>query len=108
MCKPRDYDEAFASPTRLRDRFFDLVVHPRLGEAARLGLAISRKSLPRAVDRNRIKRLVRESFRGRAGSLPGVDVIVMVRAASRSAEAAALRSGLDGLWDQVCERCRTS
>ncbi|HZP14064.1 MAG TPA: ribonuclease P protein component [Nevskiaceae bacterium] len=108
LCKPRDYDEAFKSSTRLRDRFFDVVVQPRAGEAARLGLAISRKALPRAVDRNHIKRLVRESFRARAASLPGADVVVMARAAAGTAEPMALRSGLDRLWDQVRERCRPS
>jgi ribonuclease P protein component len=108
LLKPRDYDEAFASSTRLRDRFFDLVLHPRAGNSPRLGLAISRKALPRAVDRNRVKRLVRESFRERAASLPGADVIIMVRAAVASAESSALRAGLEKLWGEVGERCRRS
>jgi ribonuclease P protein component len=106
--KPRDYDEAFTSQTRLRDRFFELVVRPRAGASARLGLAISRKALPRAVDRNRVKRVVRESFRERAGRLPGADVVVMARSATAKAELSALRAGLDKLWQEVCARCLSS
>jgi ribonuclease P protein component len=108
LVKPRDYDEAFAASTRLRDRFFEFVLCPRAGASARLGLAISRKALPRAVDRNRVKRLIRETFRERAGTLPGADVVVMARPASATAERAALRAGLDQLWNQVCERCPRS
>ncbi len=46
---------------------------------ARLGLAISRKVAPRAYQRNRIKRLVREGFRRRVLDLPAVDFVFMAR-----------------------------
>lgn len=50
------------------------------GEAgARLGLAISKKQARRAVDRNRLKRLVRDSFRRHREALPDVDIVVMAR-----------------------------
>lgn len=44
---------------------------------ARLGLAISKKCARRAVDRNRLKRIVRESFRRHRQLIPGVDVVVL-------------------------------
>jgi len=44
---------------------------------ARLGLAVSKKHLPRAVDRNRIKRLIRESFRQHQSQIAGHNVVVM-------------------------------
>jgi ribonuclease P protein component len=43
----------------------------------RLGLAISKKCAPRAVDRARLKRIVRESFRQHRAGLSGWDVVVM-------------------------------
>lgn len=43
---------------------------------ARLGLAIGRKALRRAVDRNRVRRQVRESFRLNQRRLSGLDIVV--------------------------------
>ena len=42
---------------------------------ARLGLIVAKRVLKRAVDRNRAKRIIRESFRRRL-DLPPVDVVV--------------------------------
>lgn len=44
---------------------------------ARLGLVISGRCARRAVDRHRLKRLVRESFRLHQGRLAGLDVVVI-------------------------------
>lgn len=46
-------------------------------EMARLGLIVGKRMLPRAVDRNRAKRVIRESFR-QAGGLPAMDIVVRV------------------------------
>ncbi|MDE0443984.1 MAG: ribonuclease P protein component [Gammaproteobacteria bacterium] len=46
-------------------------------EMARLGLIVGKRMLPRAVDRNRAKRVIRESFR-QAGPLPAMDIVVRV------------------------------
>ena len=45
--------------------------------SARLGLAISKKYARRAVDRNRLKRIARESFRANHHLMPGVDIVVL-------------------------------
>ena len=46
-------------------------------ETARLGLIVGKRMLPLAVDRNRAKRVIRESFR-QADELPAMDVVVRV------------------------------
>jgi ribonuclease P protein component len=80
---------------------------PEAASGPRLGLAISRRQLPRAVDRNRIKRLARESFRQREG-LPGVDVVLMAARPARGRNNAQLRAALDMLWNQLTARCAPS
>lgn len=45
----------------------------------RLGLAIARKQVRHAVRRNRIKRLIRESFRLHQQELSALDVVVIAR-----------------------------
>lgn len=45
---------------------------------ARLGLVVGKRALPRAHERNRAKRVLRETFRRRRGSLPPMDIVVQV------------------------------
>lgn len=42
----------------------------------RLGLVVAKKLLKRAVDRNKVKRVVREQFRLQLAGLPALDLIV--------------------------------
>ena len=46
---------------------------------ARLGLAVPKRNISSAVGRNRLKRLIRESFRKQKEKLRGKDVVVFVK-----------------------------
>jgi ribonuclease P protein component len=46
---------------------------------ARLGLIVPKKIIPTAVGRNRVKRLIRESFRLNQVSLTGLDVVARIK-----------------------------
>ena len=51
----------------------------------RLGMVIGKKNIPLAVDRNRIKRQIRESFRQfSTDNKTGVDVVVLARPGART------------------------
>lgn len=60
-----------------------VLLAPNAVDHARLGLIVPKRVLPRAVDRNRLRRLLREWFRLRQVELPGLDVIAQVRAAAQ-------------------------
>ena len=65
--------------------------------SARLGLIVPKRVFRRAVDRNRVKRTLREEFRLRRAALPAMDVVVQVltrsdQAQLRSEFAAALQA----------------
>lgn len=70
-------------------------------DQARLGLAISRKHCRRACDRNRVKRLVRESFRRHAGTLAGLDVVVLAQPETSRADNRTLFSSLASHWQKT-------
>ncbi len=78
-----------------------------MGEA-RLGITVSRKVSRRAVDRNRIKRHVRESFRLHLRLVEGFDVVVTAQPAAAQAEGKELRRSLEQHWDQLHKRCAPS
>ena len=77
------------------------------GGVARLGLAISRKNARRAVDRNRIKRVVRESFRQHLELLRGLDIVILGRSGIAGKSNEELRAALDTHWNKLA-RCRKS
>lgn len=74
-----NYQAVFASAQRFGNHSFTILVRENGLDHARLGLAISKKSAKKAVDRNRIKRKFRESFRINQNKLPNVDIIAMSR-----------------------------
>ena len=100
----------FRRSRRFADRYWTVLVHEpddARASGARLGLAIAKKRARRAVERNRIKRVARESFRHRRAVLDGMHVVVMNRDAAATATRAELRAALDTLWDKVLRTSRT-
>ena len=69
-------------------------------KGARLGLAISKKNCRLAVQRNRLKRVVRESFRSHKDDLGGLDVVVMCQAAASRASNKKLFDSLAAHWQR--------
>ncbi|MGO2391243.1 MAG: ribonuclease P protein component [Halomonas sp.] len=67
----------------------------------RLGLIVSKKNVKRAVDRNRFKRLVRESVRLRQDHLPSVDIVVLARRGVQDIDNDTLHRQLYGMWKRL-------
>lgn len=63
---------------------------------------VGKKHLKRAVDRNRFKRLARESFRHHQQLLEGLDIIVLARAgAGRVEDDREIPQLLDKAWRYI-------
>ncbi len=103
-----EFDAARARGRRFGNGFFAVTVISNDKSGPRLGLAVALRVTRTAVERNRIRRIIRESFRLHQHTLPAVDVVVSARANARGASAQTLRGSLAALWRQVSERCALS
>lgn len=74
------------------------LAHPRLG------LIVAKKNAKHAVQRNRIKRIARESFRLSQHQLGGIDTIVLARRGLDQLDNAALHNMFNKLWLQLQQR----
>jgi ribonuclease P protein component len=105
LSRSGDFDRVFRSGRSHAGRDFVLYLFPRASEdPPRLGLSVSRK-VGGAVQRNRVKRLLREAFAAEVTRLPpGTDAVVIARP---GAGALAEREGLEGVraaLDELLER----
>lgn len=76
----------FREGRRSEGRHVQLVVAAAARTPGRLGYVIGRKTLPRAVDRNRLRRCLREIVRALRPALMPYDVIVRVKRVAGRAE----------------------
>ena len=105
--KPQ-FDAVYAAGRRIDDRFFGLRVKPNGLQFPRVGMAVAVKTAGNAVRRNRLRRLVRESFRLAQRDLPFVDIVVAAKFPAAAAPAASLRASLATLWQRVAATCASS
>lgn len=77
LLRPKQYKRVIAEDLRIIGVGFIILIWANSNFEARLGLSISKRYCPRAVDRNRLKRIARESFRIHAKQLPQVDIIIL-------------------------------
>ena len=91
----------FREGQRSSDRFFTVLYCTGGSTEPRLGFAISRQRVRKAVGRNRLRRLVRESFRQVRGALPAVDIVVMAGDAAAQAPHPEIAVSLERHWGRL-------
>ncbi len=101
LTQQAEFRRVFARPRVSQDRLFRVLGRDNDLARSRLGLAVSVKVCKRATGRNRIKRIVRESFRRHhAGmvSAPGIDMVVLPSSQAATMCNKVLYEALDGHW----------
>ena len=73
-------------------------------EHARIGLVIAKRKIRRAHERNRVKRLARESFRLHQAELPALDIVLMAKADAQTLSNEVLQQELNLAWRQLTKR----
>jgi ribonuclease P protein component len=94
------FGRVFEKATRSRDKWFTVLCRKNNMATPRLGLAISKKQCKKATARNRLKRLIRESFRHHQDALEGLDIVVMNKAAAADECNSTLVDSLEKHWQQ--------
>ena len=69
----------FRRGTRFDGRFLQLIAAPAQAAPGRVGYIIARRSIPLAVDRNRLRRRLREVVRAARPAACAYDIILRVR-----------------------------
>lgn len=95
----KSFRRVFRSGRRRGAAGLVVIAAPGPGPRPRLGISAARRQIRRAVDRNRLRRLVRESFRQAQDRLQGLDVVVVVRAPCLGCDRRAISRTLDKLWN---------
>ena len=87
---------------KISTRFFLLLaVQQQTPCRPRLGLVVAKKTIKRAVQRNRIKRSIRECFRVNQARLPHWDMVVLPRRGADALSTEQLTNTLIGLFNKL-------
>jgi ribonuclease P protein component len=105
LTRSADFERVYRQGRSHGNRYLVLYVFPRSGEGeARLGVSVSRK-VGGAVERNQVKRLLREAFAASEATLPdGVDVVVVARPDARELAEREGLQGVQGALDELVEK----
>jgi len=109
LLKAADYKQVFdQNEARASHRYFLLLAKPSPGSFQRLGLVIAKKNVKLAVDRNRVKRVVRETFRQLPEHTPPLDMVFLARRGVEQLDKGELSSILREQWQKLTRQIATS
>ncbi|WEK33258.1 MAG: ribonuclease P protein component [Candidatus Pseudomonas phytovorans] len=102
LLTPRHFKAVFDSPTgKVPGKNLLILARENGLDHPRLGLVIGKKSVKLAVQRNRLKRLMRDSFRLHQQSLAGLDIVIVARKGLGDVENPELHQHFGKLWKRL-------
>jgi len=109
LLTPGHFQSVFKKPIRFGSRHFTILITPThlskdSSKNNRLGLAVAKKRVKLAVQRNRIKRIIRESFRLNQHDLPAIDMVVMVKSGIDQLDNKEINQQLEKIWRKIIQR----
>ncbi len=104
---PGSFGIVLRGSRKRRGRFTVLHVAAGRNADSRLGVALTRRLIARAVDRNRLKRIAREVFRRNPVKHAGLDCVISLRAPLEASDEAAAAAEIRALFDEVARGTAT-
>ncbi|MDE0249862.1 MAG: ribonuclease P protein component [Gammaproteobacteria bacterium] len=99
----RQFQRVFDRANRSGSKAFVLLSRENTVGYPRLGMVVAKRKARRAVDRNMVKRMIRESFRTHKAGLPASDYVVILKQPAGPAQRDILRKQLTGLWTRCTQ-----
>ncbi|MDD2108134.1 ribonuclease P protein component [Pseudomonas asiatica] len=102
LLTPRHFKAVFDSPTgKVPGKNLLILARENGLDHPRLGLVIGKKSVKLAVQRNRLKRLMRDCFRLNQQLLAGLDIVIVARKGLGEIENPELHQHFGKLWKRL-------
>lgn len=102
-----DYRLVFSgAQIKVSDKHLLILARPNQLPYPRVGLVIAKKNIKLAVHRNRVKRVIRESFRLTGPELPSLDIVVLARKGLGELDNPTLHQLLRGSWKRLTKYSR--
>ncbi len=106
--KSADFEAVFKNTTvRVSGKYLLLLAKTNELDHPRLGIVVAKKNVSSAVQRNRIKRNLRESFRHNKSRLAGFDLVVLCRRGIDNLDNGSIRLAIAELWTQLTCRSKS-
>ncbi|ADN00709.1 MULTISPECIES: ribonuclease P protein component [Dickeya] len=102
LLTPSHFSFVFQQPQRAGTPQITILGRPNTLGHPRIGLTVAKKHVRRAHERNRIKRLTRESFRLHQHELPAMDFVVIAKKGVSELDNRTLTEALEKLWRRHC------
>ncbi len=104
LVKPGEFQRVFKlGNLKSKDRCFVVLALENELEFARLGLTVAKKNVASSVERNRIKRIIRESFRLHKNIICKLDSVVIVRRGTDKLDNREISSALEKHWQRLAK-----
>lgn len=100
MHNSAEFDEVFKTPTqKVHTSSFLLLSKTIIDSPGKIGLVVGKKNIPKAVGRNRFKRIVRESFRHLEAQ--NIAFVVLAKKPPKTETKASLRQAIDEAFYKI-------
>lgn len=98
LLSPKQFSDVLRNGKKIFNPVFLLIILPSSANTSRVGIVVSKKVSKRAVDRNRIKRQVREFFRLNQKLWSNYEVVVIANAPAADSDNTIIQKALKNAW----------
>ncbi|MCH2158128.1 MAG: ribonuclease P protein component [Oleiphilaceae bacterium] len=108
LLNAKDYSDVFSGvDIKFATQYFLCLASKQELQHPKLGIIVAKKNVRFAVNRNRIKRVLRESFRQSQHKLPSYDLVFMAKRSAADAENENLNKELQYIWRKLKQRAKS-